>query len=51
MKKFILIYDDLVYSFKTQKELKQYVEAYNLKDYSVSLLYYEVENGEATLCS
>lgn len=46
MKKFILIYDDLVYSFHTEKELTRYAEAYNIKDYTVALNYYEVENGE-----
>lgn len=51
MKKFILIYDELVYSFNTEKELKQYAEAYNIKDYTVALNYYEVENGETNFSS
>ena len=46
MKKFILITEDLVYSFHTQAELQEYVSKYKITDYSISLLFLEVENGQ-----
>lgn len=51
MKKYILILDELVYSFDTERDLKAYCESYKIEDYTVALKYYEVENGETSYSS